>query len=154
MPTRMASNSSVPWQARRRTASSSRMRPEATMASSCSMMRCWFTDNAFLCRRVTADEVGRVTLRAAVRAEVDPFAGLLERGGGVRSLHLHAAHRVARVSVPGAEPVAVLVDPVQESEHAQEEEIEVRGVVPREVGGRHSDGSCGRDQPGRTEDQL
>src|SRR4051794_23757564 len=73
-----------------------------------------------------------VPMEAVLGAEpLLPAVGVEVRGR-VGLLDLHAAHRVGREPA-GAKAVAVAVQPVQERKHAEEDDVEERRVVPREV---------------------
>src|SRR5204863_1352102 len=98
--------------------------------------------------------VGLEPLTAPVGAEPEGTAGVPRVCGGVGRLDLHPAHRVEGVAPAAPEPVPVAVEPVQDGEHAEEDDVQHGRVVPLEVGGDDGFGPAPGYAPGQREEPL
>src|SRR5271166_4267806 len=76
---------------------------------------------------------GLEPLPTTVRAEGDGAPVFDDGCRRVRRLDLHPADRVDRMVAADPQPVPVPVGPVEEAEQGQEDDVEVRRVVPLEV---------------------
>ena len=86
------------------------------------------------CQRAWAWPRRPEDIGAAIGAEGVALTVAPDRHRRVCRLDLHAAHRVAGVAIACTESRPVAVQPVQDAEHGEEDQVEIRGVVPREVG--------------------
>src|SRR5487761_2651858 len=92
-----------------------------------------------------AARAGLESLFAMVGAEVDAAPFETDRGRSMRDLYLHATHWVDRVAASTTKTLAVSRQHPDRRECTEKDEIEDRGVVPREVCGGYRPRPRGRD---------
>ena len=101
-------------------------------------------------RGAEAKRSGSATKRSRHRSEqkwTEP-PSWTDRGRSVGHFDLHPAHRIPGVATAPAQAVTVPVGPVERGEQDQEDDVEIGGVVPGEVGRGHLGGPGRRNEPG------
>ena len=84
-------------------------------------------------RHLSSRRPGGEPVGAPVGTERVAPAVALEGRGRVRRLDLHPADGIAGVAITAPQPRPAAVEPVQDREEHQEDQVEVRRVVPGEV---------------------